>query len=244
MHVHKPKPTHSLREFLSEISVVVVGILIALALEQALETWRDHRHVAEARTSIHAEIAYNLGLMQRRAAIEACVTRRLDEAAGLIDQAQAGHPATGPLYIGHPLIWFTSDGRYKSAVQAGIVSLMPPAEQARYASLYAGFDQYTADERDEQTAWSELRTLESRPATTPVSDARLRDALENARMARFLMETVVVTSLSDAKTLGVTPDHLAPFAQESVCIPLRTPRAEALKRVVEGRPGHHVYDEP
>ncbi len=30
MHVHKPKPLHGLREFLSEIAVIVFGILIAL----------------------------------------------------------------------------------------------------------------------------------------------------------------------------------------------------------------------
>ena len=30
MHIHKPKAAHSLREFLSEIGVIVVGIAIAL----------------------------------------------------------------------------------------------------------------------------------------------------------------------------------------------------------------------
>ena len=29
MHVHKPKPVNSFREFLSEIGVIVVGIVIA-----------------------------------------------------------------------------------------------------------------------------------------------------------------------------------------------------------------------
>jgi hypothetical protein len=35
MHIHKPKPLHGIREFLSEIGVIVVGVLIALGLEQA-----------------------------------------------------------------------------------------------------------------------------------------------------------------------------------------------------------------
>jgi len=38
MDIHKPKPVHSWREFLSEILVVVTGIAIALAGEQAIQT--------------------------------------------------------------------------------------------------------------------------------------------------------------------------------------------------------------
>jgi hypothetical protein len=33
MHIHKPKPLHGVREFLSEIGVIVVGVLIALGLD-------------------------------------------------------------------------------------------------------------------------------------------------------------------------------------------------------------------
>jgi hypothetical protein len=32
MHIHKPKPLHSGREFLSEIGVIVVGVLIELEI--------------------------------------------------------------------------------------------------------------------------------------------------------------------------------------------------------------------
>lgn len=35
--IHKPKPVHSIREFLSEIGVIVVGIAIALTGEQLVE---------------------------------------------------------------------------------------------------------------------------------------------------------------------------------------------------------------
>ena len=33
MEIHKPKPVHNWRELLTEIGVVVIGILIALSLE-------------------------------------------------------------------------------------------------------------------------------------------------------------------------------------------------------------------
>ena len=38
MHIHRPRSAHSFREFLSEIGVIVVGVLIALALVIAART--------------------------------------------------------------------------------------------------------------------------------------------------------------------------------------------------------------
>ena len=244
MDIHKPKPVHSLREFLSEISVIVVGILIALALEQAVESWRNHRHVVDARENVHAEIADDLGYMARRSRTEACVSRRLEEIAGLIALAGAGKSAQGPIWIGHPLIWYMSDGRYRSAVQSGGASMMPSREQAAYSNIYTSFAEYTADEKDEENAWTELRTLELQSATTPVSAQQLRSALEHARMARWQMEIVEGAARISAKELNIEPKNFAPFKLESACIPLHTPRDEALKLVVEGRPHHQVYDEP
>lgn len=37
MDIHKPKPIHNWREFLSEIGVIVLGVLIALGAEQSIE---------------------------------------------------------------------------------------------------------------------------------------------------------------------------------------------------------------
>jgi hypothetical protein len=37
MDIHKPKPWHGLREFLKEYAIIVVGVLTALAGEQAVD---------------------------------------------------------------------------------------------------------------------------------------------------------------------------------------------------------------
>lgn len=244
MDIHKPKPVHSWREFLSEIGVIVIGILIALTLEQVVETWRDHRHLTEARENTRAEIARNLGYMVRRQHTEPCVTRRLDEVARLIAQISAGQAINGPIWIGHPLIWFTVDGRYKTALQSGGIGLMPAEEQAAYSNFYTLFAEYTASEKEETAGWNELRTFDMLPPPTPGLDQRLRSAFEHARMARWQMEVILTAALQTAKDLHVSPAKVSFFKQESVCIPLHTPRDEALKLVVEGRPAHLVYDEP
>jgi hypothetical protein len=121
---------------------------------------------------------------------------------------------------------------------------MPTREQAVYSSVYAMFAEYTATQRDEESAWSDLRTLELQPAPTAQSAPQLQNALEHARMARWSLETFMVSALRTSKQLNIAPGPFAPFKQESICIPLHTPRDEALKLVIQGRPGQLVYDEP
>ena len=38
MHFHLPKPPENWRDLLNEVGVIVIGILIALALEQVVES--------------------------------------------------------------------------------------------------------------------------------------------------------------------------------------------------------------
>src|SRR5215469_11253023 len=72
MEIHRPKPVHSLREFLSEIVVIVVGILIALALEQLVEALHWWGRVNEAKTAIHKELVLTTVFAEERIAWHAC----------------------------------------------------------------------------------------------------------------------------------------------------------------------------
>ena len=45
-HIHVPKPLHGWKAFFNEISVIVIGVLIALALEAIVE-WAHWQHKAE-----------------------------------------------------------------------------------------------------------------------------------------------------------------------------------------------------
>lgn len=60
MEIHPPtKPIESVREFFVHLSMIVVGILIALGLEQAVEAWHHHELGVEARESILNELRDN-----------------------------------------------------------------------------------------------------------------------------------------------------------------------------------------
>src|ERR1017187_2662802 len=60
MDIHPPiGRVESLKEILTHIFIVTVGILIALSLEGVRESWREHTIANEARESIRAEMIRN-----------------------------------------------------------------------------------------------------------------------------------------------------------------------------------------
>ena len=59
MDIHKPKAAHSWREFLIEIGTIICGILIALGLEQVVESVHRGSEVREAREALHKELSIN-----------------------------------------------------------------------------------------------------------------------------------------------------------------------------------------
>jgi hypothetical protein len=84
MEIHKPKPVHSLREFLSEIVVIVCGILIALGLEQAVEALHWWERVHEAKTAIHKELVLTTIFGEERIAWRACADAYLADLASAV----------------------------------------------------------------------------------------------------------------------------------------------------------------
>lgn len=78
MHIHKPKSPHSVREFLSEISVIVVGVLIALALEQTVEALHWHHKVRQAEERLTEDLRHDIGFATQFDVLQPCAKAYLD----------------------------------------------------------------------------------------------------------------------------------------------------------------------
>src|SRR6185312_3419955 len=77
MDIHKPKPWHGVREFLKEYVIIVVGVLTALAGEQAVEWSHRQREVGEAREALRAEIERDLTIVEGNVRQDTCMRRFL-----------------------------------------------------------------------------------------------------------------------------------------------------------------------
>ena len=229
MDQQKPKPARNWRSFAKEYVIVVLGVATALAAQQAADWLHDRAKAAEARTNIRAEIARNLGLMERREATEACMAKRLDEVEGLIAASAAGRLPQEALWIGIPHSAVMITDRYKTAVQSGATSLFGSEEQAAYAGFYASFEVYTGSEINELRDWAALRALESHPPASPALDTMLRSTVQDARIQRWAIQSMSLAGIRSAARIGITPARLEKLKMPSACVPLHTPRAEAVK---------------
>jgi len=236
MDIHKPHAAKSWREFAVEIGTIVVGILIALSLEQLVETLREHRATAEAREAVRGEVAADLSLMQLRMDEQACVDRRLGELAAILAAAREGRPYPPPQWIGRAVNQPVSARRWTAASNSGRASLFPTDEQGQFATVYFVVDRFVAAEEQEQDAWAILRSAEGVKAMPPAMVWGLTEALARARAANYLAKRAVARAFDEAGRLGIKPGprHVSTaldLKTPPLCVPIGADRATALRMI-------------
>lgn len=78
MEIHKPKPFHSWGELLYEILIIVIGVLIALGLEQFADALRWRYKVAQAEQNMRIEVARDRTNAAQYAILTSCADAYLD----------------------------------------------------------------------------------------------------------------------------------------------------------------------
>ena len=182
MDIHKPKPIHNWREFLKEVGIIVLGVCIALAAEQAVEWYSWHTKVEEARAVIATELSDSVSNAIERIMMEKCGERRLDALEQILDTASR----TGQLLpvgdIGMmPLRQWTS-GAWDGVMASQTATHFPRQQLADLAIIYGYVRKADAFAEPEVAAWTELSAL-SGPGRRldPAAEDRLRAALGRAR---------------------------------------------------------------
>lgn len=234
MDIHKPKPVHNWQELLSEVGVVVIGIVIALSLEEGLRALHDRGIASEARDAVKEEIRQNLSFMSGRLETQPCVERRLDEVGSILEASREGELRSRPNWVSQPSVYFLSNQRWQAAAGSGRVSLLTTDEQGSLGVFSVINTRFNDAEAREQAAWSQLRGLETWQGPLG-SDGRVHftAALQDARYELWETRITIGLALRLAEKLGIKPDmarrmdgkYVIPHA---ICLPVSTPREQAL----------------
>jgi hypothetical protein len=242
MHVHVPKPLHGWRQLLGEVGIIVVGVLIALGAEQLVANVHEHTEAREARDNVVYEVEQDLDVFRRRAEIQPCIDRRLDEIEQILRSAPA--PLPRPLWIGRPQVWEFYSQRWNTASAGGRTSLLTFEQQGSLALFYSRFSASQQMQQAEQVAWARLRGLEVLPRLDAAALKDMVEAPEEARYANWRIRTNALQAETLARKADYTPRDLGlPRGSKSVCVPLRTTRADAMKAISVER-GHRLGFEP
>jgi hypothetical protein len=95
MDIHKPKPWHGVRELLKEIGTIVIGVLIAIGAEQAVEALHHRAQAREAAGKLRTEseenrpvVDYDLGSLQAGLASADAILAALAKGEGAVPKLQ------------------------------------------------------------------------------------------------------------------------------------------------------------
>jgi hypothetical protein len=202
--IHKPKPWHGLREFLREIGIIVVGVMIALAGEQGVEWLHWRADVAEAREALKDEIRENslisvIGVEESR-----CLTDRLADYLAWTKGGPRPELTRGGVRFISPVstVW--------DATQAGqTMAHMPLKERLAYAHFYASVANQATVIQTVRTVGTQLRRYAEKTDLTPDEARRLGEDVAVARTWYRVRGENDAGLIAAARALGVEPEPLS-----------------------------------
>ena len=167
-HFHIPKPLHGWREFVGEVGIIVLGVLIALGAEQAVENIRQRNDVGELRRGIRAELANDRARWNSIHEQEPCELQRL----ATLDQWARSAPAKAQLAdLPGPLIWNLHWSAWDAAKASNALEHISASERLTYSDLY---DAMQNQQRYIQASQIEWQNIASLAATADQENSRLQ----------------------------------------------------------------------
>jgi hypothetical protein len=204
MHFHLPKPLHGWRAFAGEVGIIVVGVLIALSAEQAVESWHWRSQAAEARSALRAEVGKdNLPQAYNRLAIAPCLTAKLDQ----LDAALAAHVDRAQFitlaqnYRPPNRGW--DDEVWKAVIATGVLSHGGPGEIVNWSRPYWLIVKMGAANQAESDDAMDLASISPAGAMTPAEVDRTAVTLHRLRKREEGMQVSSRVLIEEAREAGV-----------------------------------------
>jgi hypothetical protein len=184
LDVHPPhEAAHTWKGFFIHIATIVVGLLIAIGLEQTVEYFHHRHQIAEVRETLRIERRINANRF-------AVVT---DEFRRFVPKLEANlatfqylrlHPNTAPAQWPGKLDWLAMstafvDSAWKTAQQSSVLQYMPQAEVKQNDELYTQLQQLSERIKAEQTALNNARRFAIQdPDPSHLSPAQLERQID------------------------------------------------------------------
>jgi hypothetical protein len=229
MDIHKPKPWHSLGEFLKEYVIIVIGVLTALGAEQAAEAlhWRHlaERHENELHTSAQF-VALNA---IQRLAVDGCLRGELETVGEQLRQPGEAWRGLNPNATGLAADWLPprlrSPGRawahaaWDSALGDGSLTHLPNRAVNAYALLFETSKDVGEVQTHISEEMAELTPLAFDQTLSPQDKARYVAMVARADRTILLMDNMARSVLSQAAQSDFWPPRA-----------LITPQIEAARK--------------
>ena len=172
MHVQLPKPLHGWREFAGEVGVIVLGVLIALGAQQAVQAVQWRNDTTALRENLHREIRDDQWNAALQVMISGCIRQRIVRL-----QNELARPGTiwaaDPIQDGKEQRWaalpvafklpsmesFYTSGHWETALASGVLAHMSDGERNGYSYTYQAIEDLRAFSAQEDALSARLQPL-------------------------------------------------------------------------------------
>ena len=240
----KLKPPHGWNAVAWELAIVTLGVVIALAAQQIVESLHDRSTAAQTREEVADELNSNLMSLALRQSAEPCINQRLGELRAIVSQWEKTGSFKKPKWVSQTPVIEIELSRYDAAQSAGRLALLTGDDQYRMGVIAGRLRKFNEWQMAERVPWGRLRALQFGADALSVEDrASIRSALQDASTFDYEAKLNVTQALPMARRFGFKPDakgfrEMAPQVwpggkfTPSICASIDTPPAEANKKVV------------
>lgn len=204
MHFHLPKPLHGWREFVGEVGIIVVGVLIALSSEQVAEFAHDRAQVRHGEESLKDNVQRFVTYTAELDAYAPCITARSAELRQLIDRSAVTHrlPTVGPIPQLEARPWQIDT--YDAMVASQAITHVAHGQAILYSRIAMSAIDIYDDAKLEWSDWGILASLSgpSRPYDS-AEEAQDRIVLAHAVHQDALMRLIATNTVERIRLTGL-----------------------------------------
>ena len=166
---HHPHPVHTWKEFLREIGIIMIGVLLALGAEQVAEAFHWRHEVEVEREALRTEARENLSAAAYRMSLQPCIDARLAQIAEVFDRHTQGKPLGLLRPVSRAPLWTGSTGSWDIAVSGQALGHMPRDEKLAFSEAFQTYKVWARLRDQEDEDWRRLALLDH-PAMLNESD--------------------------------------------------------------------------
>jgi hypothetical protein len=217
VEIHRPKTVRNWRDFIKEVGIIVIGVLIALAGEEAVQ-WLTWRHeVGIVRDSLDDELSADLFAAEERVKIAECQRRTLDR----LDEL--GATSRGTLVIRNaPVtrnrVWGSAS--WDAASASGAIAHMEHDERNTYAVLFSFVRLFRDLNFRQEELWA---TIDAFRRPRPLTDTARERFVETVSQLRALTGTMNLGARQFAEQAKALHIQLSPEDARQLQQPLQCP---------------------
>lgn len=210
------------RSLIAEFLVVMLGVLAALGLEQAVLDWQERKRVEATLLAVNDEMVAFTAVFHIRNQARPCIDAKLD---ALDAWLAGGGVASAPVAnIGQPPYFFSSRGGWSGASAELLARHRGPEVARNYGMVYEGTEEFAFLARREQEYWVQLQPLLGQTGELDAGQRwRAVEAVAGARNSSRLLSAIAEQMLQHVDRLvpgAESPIQPVDLGQRPICLPL------------------------